>query len=260
MKIDVLSLFPEMFAGVFQSSILGKAIENDLITIQVHNFREYATNKHSTVDDYPFGGGGGMVLQVEPIYRNLESIIGEDFAQWLSMDRSMRRPRVILTTPQGKRYDQNIAKELAQEEHLIFICGHYEGYDERIREYLVTDELSLGDFVMTGGEIAAMAMIDSIARLIKGVLGNEGSAVTDSFYNGLLEYPQYTRPSDFRGWKVPDILLSGHHAKIEEWRLYQSLYRTYTRRPDLLENRTFSAQEQKILQRIKQELNKPIKE
>lgn len=255
MKIDILSLFPGMFTGVFSSSILGKAIEKQLIDVRVHNFREFSTNKHATVDDYPFGGGGGMVLQVEPIYRALEAIIGEPhFSRWLVVDPPQRKPRVILTTPQGKRFDQNVAKELVQEEHLIFICGHYEGYDERIREHLVTDELSLGDFVMTGGEIAAMAMIDSIARLIKGVLGNEGSAVTDSFYNGLLEYPQYTRPADFHGWKVPDILLSGHHAKIEEWRLYQSLYRTYTRRPDLLEDRQLTPQEEKMLQKIKQEI------
>lgn len=257
MKIDILSLFPEMFTGVFGTSILGKAIEKKIIDVNVHNFRDYATNKHSTVDDYPFGGGGGMVLQVEPIYRSLKAIIGEsNFEHWMSMSHQERKPRVILTTPQGKRYNQDIAKELAQEEHLIFICGHYEGYDERIREYLVTDELSLGDFVMTGGEIAAMAMIDSIARLLKGVLGNEGSAVTDSFYDGLLEYPQYTRPADFRGWKVPEILLSGHHAKIEEWRLYQSLLRTYTRRPDLLEKRQCSPQEEKMLRHIKEELDR----
>ncbi len=255
MKLDILSLFPEMFTGVFGSSIIAKARERELVSIDIHNFRTYATNKHNTVDDYPFGGGGGMVLQVEPIYLALQELMGGEasFSQWVNTSKEKRRPRVILMTPQGKRFEQEIAKELAQEDHLIFICGHYEGYDERIREHLVTDELSLGDFVLTGGEIAAMAMVDSIVRLQKGVLGNEESAVTDSFYNGLLEYPQYTRPAEFNGWKVPDVLLSGHHKNIEDWRMQQSLYRTYTRRPDLLHNFSFSKRELKLLDTIIQE-------
>lgn len=248
MKLHILTLFPEMFGGVFGSSIFAKAIEKDLVSVALHNFRDYSTNKHHTVDDYPFGGGGGMVLQVEPIYLALQAILGgaDAFANWQNTEKGKRKPRVILTTPQGKRFDQEVAKELSLEKQLIFICGHYEGYDERIREHLVTDELSLGDFVLTGGEIAAMAMIDSVVRLQKGVLGNDESAVTDSFYDGLLEYPQYTRPAEFNGWKVPDILMSGHHRKIEEWRLQQSLYRTYTRRPDLLKDRQLSKQEQKL--------------
>ncbi len=252
MKLHILTLFPEMFGGVFGSSIFAKAIEKGLVSVELHNFREYSTNKHNTVDDYPFGGGGGMVLQVEPIYLGLQEIMGgrDSFTEWLHQDKSKRKPRVILTTPQGKRFDQEVAKELSREEALIFICGHYEGYDERIREHLVTDELSLGDFVLTGGEIAAMAMIDSIVRLQKGVLGNEESAVTDSFYDGLLEYPQYTRPAEYNGWKVPDILMSGHHRNIEDWRLQQSLYRTYTRRPDLLQTRSLSKLEQKLFDAI----------
>lgn len=190
-----------------------------------------------------------MVLQVEPIYLALQQVIGhtDSFQSWLSTEKEARHPRVILTTPQGRRFDQTIAKELAQESHLVFICGHYEGYDERIREHLVTDELSLGDFVLTGGEIAAMAMIDSVVRLQKGVLGNDASAITDSFYDGLLEYPQYTRPVEYNGWKVPDVLLSGHHRNIEEWRHQQSLYRTLVRRPDLLQNKTLTEHEQKLL-------------
>jgi tRNA (guanine37-N1)-methyltransferase len=249
MRIDVLTLFPEMFSGVFGQSILGKAQEKQLVKIGVHNFREFAANKHNTVDDYPFGGGGGMLLQVEPIYLALQSLLGgeESFSEWLALDRSKRKPRVIMTTPQGQRFDQQKAKELSTEEHLIFLCGHYEGYDERIREYLVTDECSLGDFVLTGGEVASMAMIDSIVRLQPEVLGNDRSALNDSFYDGLLEYPQYTRPADFRGWKVPDVLLSGNHRLIDEWRLQQSLHRTYVRRPDLLENRELTKQEQKLL-------------
>lgn len=256
MRIDILSLFPEMFTGVFGSSILAKAIEKELLSIDVHNFRKYATNKHNTVDDYPFGGGGGMVLQVEPIALALQALLGgkEALDQWMQKDKRERKPRVVLMTPQGDRFDQAKAKQLSLEEHLIFICGHYEGYDERIREHLVSDELSLGDFVLTGGEIAAMAMIDSIVRLRQGVLGNDESAVTDSFYNGLLEYPQYTRPADYNGWQVPDVLLSGHHSKIEEWRMKQSLIRTYVRRPDLLQGRSFSKQEQKLMQEILKEI------
>lgn len=258
MKIEVLTLFPEMFDGVFGQSIIAKARERGLVHIHLHNFRDFSTSKHGTVDDYPYGGGGGMVLQVEPIYLALQHLFGGEpmFAEWLKCERENRRPRVILTTPQGERFDQAKAQELSREDHLIFICGHYEGYDERIREHLVTDELSLGDFVLTGGEIAAMAMIDSIVRLRKGVLGNNQSALTDSFYNGLLEYPQYTRPASFHGWEVPPVLLSGHHQHIEAWRKKQSLLRTYLRRPDLLAGRKLSEEEQNILDEIKNEENR----
>jgi len=245
MRMDVLTLFPEMFEGVFHSSILGKAQEKGIVQLRAHNFREHANNKHNTVDDYPYGGGGGMVLKAEPIFSAVESLIEEDAP----------KPRVILMCPQGERYTQAKAEELAKEEHLIFICGHYEGYDERIREYLVTDELSVGDYVLTGGELPAMTIIDSVARLLPGVLGNETSAVTDSFSTGLLEYPHYTRPADFRGMKVPDILLSGHHANVEAWRKQQSLRRTLERRPDLLEHVELNKKEKKWLQEIKQNIN-----
>jgi len=245
MRMDVLTLFPEMFEGVFNSSILGKAQEKGIVQLRAHNFREHANNKHNTVDDYPYGGGGGMVLKAEPIFSAVESLIEENAP----------KPRVILMCPQGERYSQAKAEELANEEHLIFICGHYEGYDERIREFLVTDELSVGDYVLTGGELPAMTIIDSVARLLPGVLGNETSAVTDSFSTGLLEYPHYTRPADFRGMKVPDILLSGHHANVEAWRKQQSLRRTLERRPDLLEHVELNKKEKKWLQEIKQNIN-----
>jgi len=235
MRIDVLTLFPEMFEGVLSSSIIGKAVEKGAVQIRTINFRAYANNKHATVDDYPYGGGGGMVLKPEPIFAAIEDLLDP---------AAETRPRIILMCPQGVPYTQKIAEQLAQKQHLVFICGHYEGYDERIREHLVTDELSIGDYVLTGGELPAMVVIDSVVRLLPGVLGNETSAVTDSFSTGLLEHPHYTRPADFRGWKVPDVLLSGHHGQIAEWRHRESLRRTWLRRPDLLEGRELSKQEQ----------------
>ncbi|WP_134684590.1 tRNA (guanosine(37)-N1)-methyltransferase TrmD [Brevibacillus migulae] len=241
MRIDILTLFPEMFTGVLESSILGKAQEKGLVEYHVTNFRDFSESKHGTVDDTPYGGGGGMVLKPEPLFRAVESLSAE------------KKPRVILMCPQGKRYNQKIAEELAQEEHLVFICGHYEGYDERIRQFLVTDEISIGDYVLTGGELGAMVVVDSVVRLQPGALGNETSAVTDSYSTGLLEYPHYTRPAEFRGWKVPDILLSGHHANIERWRLKESLRRTLERRPDLLENMELSKEAKTLLEEIKQE-------
>ncbi|HET6872121.1 MAG TPA: tRNA (guanosine(37)-N1)-methyltransferase TrmD, partial [Sporolactobacillaceae bacterium] len=211
MRIDVLSLFPEMFTGVFEQSILKKAQEKGVATYHVTNFRDFADNKHNKVDDYPYGGGAGMVLMPQPIF---------DAVDYVKKDvpEDAKPPRILLMTPQGERFTQNHAEMLAEEDHLIFLCGHYEGYDERVREHLVTDEFSIGDYVLTGGELAAMVMIDSIVRLLPGALGNDVSAVTDSFSSGLLEHPQYTRPADFRGLKVPDVLLSGNHAKIEAWR------------------------------------------
>jgi tRNA (guanine37-N1)-methyltransferase len=225
MRIDVLTLFPDMFDGVFSASILGKARDKGIVSLNAVNFRDYAGNKHNTVDDYPYGGGGGMVLKPEPLFAAVEDLAPE----------GIKRPRVILMCPQGETYTQSKAEELSKEEHLVFVCGHYEGYDERIREHLVTDEISIGDYVLTGGELPAMSVIDSVVRLLPGVLGNENSAVTDSFSTGLLEYPHYTRPAVFRGWEVPDVLLSGHHANVEAWRREQSLLRTLERRPELLE-------------------------
>ncbi|WP_080846468.1 tRNA (guanosine(37)-N1)-methyltransferase TrmD [Cytobacillus gottheilii] len=243
MKIDVLTLFPEMFEGVFGHSILKKAAEQKAAQYNVVNFREYADNKHKTVDDYPYGGGAGMVLKPQPIFDAVEDV----------KSSSEAKPRVVLLCPQGERYNQKKAEELAAEEHLIFICGHYEGYDERIREHIVTDEISIGDFVLTGGELGAMVIIDSVVRLLPGVLGNEESHQKDSFSTGMLEHPHYTRPADFRGLKVPDVLVSGNHAHIEEWRVKQSLKRTYTRRPDLLEDLELSDTHKKWLNEIKKE-------
>lgn len=233
-----MTLFPAMFDGVFTSSILGKAREKDLVELNTVNFRDYANNKHNTVDDYPYGGGGGMVLKPEPLFAAVE-----DVTSGLES-----KPRVILMCPQGEPFSQKKAEELAAERHLIFICGHYEGYDERIREHLVTDELSIGDYVLTGGELPAMVVIDSVVRLLPGVLGNETSAVTDSFSTGLLEYPHYTRPANFRGWEVPEVLISGHHGNIEEWRRKQSLERTWRKRPDLLEGVELTPKERRWLE------------
>lgn len=248
MRMDVLTLFPEMFEGVFQSSILGKARDKGLVALNAINFREYAGNKHGTVDDTPYGGGGGMVLKPDPIFHAVEDLLGRE-----GIESTGKAPRIILMCPQGETFTQRKAEELAQEEHLIFICGHYEGYDERIREHLVTDELSIGDYVLTGGEIPAMTVIDSVTRLLPGVLGNETSAVTDSFSTGLLEYPHYTRPVEFRGWKVPDILLSGHHANIELWRRREALRRTWLRRPDLLEHLELSKDDIAWLKKLENE-------
>ena len=266
MRVDVLTLFPEMFAGVFGSSILGKAQDKGIVSFNAINFRDYAGNKHGTVDDTPYGGGAGMVLKPEPIFRAVEDLLGRqvdgdtgDSAEHpavaaepdLAANPSVRPPRIILMCPQGETFTQKKAEELAQEDHLIFICGHYEGYDERIRQHLVTDELSIGDYVLTGGELPAMVVIDSVTRLLPGVLGNETSAITDSFSTGLLEYPHYTRPVEFRGWRVPDILLSGHHANVDEWRRKEALRRTWERRPDLLEKVELSPKDLRWLEEIK---------
>ncbi|MFS8186489.1 tRNA (guanosine(37)-N1)-methyltransferase TrmD [Rossellomorea marisflavi] len=239
MKIDVLSLFPSMFEGVFGESILKKAAEKEAVNYQVVNFREFSDNKHKQVDDYPYGGGAGMVLKPQPVFDAVDSLKGDS------------KPRVILMCPQGERYTQAKAEELAQEEHLIFICGHYEGYDERIREHVVTDEISIGDYVLTGGELGAMVVIDSVVRLIPGVLGNEDSPVLDSFSSGLLEHPHYTRPSDFRGMVVPQPLLSGNHKLIEEWREKESFRRTLERRPDLLEDYPLTEKQAAMVEELK---------
>ncbi len=238
LKIDVLSLFPEMFQGVFGESILKKAAEKQAVTYNVVNFREYADNKHGQVDDYPYGGGAGMVLKPQPIFDAIEA---------LSIEKE-KKPRVVLLCPQGERYTQKKAEQLAQEDHLIFICGHYEGYDERIREHVITDEISIGDYVLTGGELGAMVVIDSVVRLLPGVLGNEDSPIKDSFSSGLLEHPHYTRPANFRGMTVPEALTSGNHKHINEWREKQSLKRTFERRPDLLKDYPLSDQQKKWLE------------
>lgn len=242
MKIHVLSLFPPMFEGVFGSSILNKAQEKGAVELAVIDIREYSENKHKQVDDYPYGGGAGMVLKPEPMFNAVEAIT------------EGRKPRIILMCPQGERFTQKKAEELAQEEELVFLCGHYEGYDERIRKHLVTDEISIGDFVLTGGELPAMTVVDAVVRLLPGVLGQEDSHIQDSFSTGLLEHPHYTRPADYRGMTVPDVLLSGNHAKIEAWREEQSFKRTLERRPDLLEVLELSDKQLKILEKIKAEM------
>lgn len=234
MKINILTLFPEMFSPL-EHSIVGKATEKGLLEINYHNFRENA-EKARHVDDEPYGGGQGMLLRAQPIFDTIDKI-------------DAKKPRVILLDPAGRKFDQSYAEELAQEDELIFICGHYEGYDERIKT-LVTDEISLGDFVLTGGELAAMTIVDATVRLIPNVLGKEASHQDDSFSSGLLEFPQYTRPYDFRGMKVPDVLMSGHHENIQKWRIEQSLRKTLERRPDLLENYVFSKEEEAIFRKI----------
>jgi tRNA (guanine37-N1)-methyltransferase len=242
MKIDVLSLFPDMFSGVFGQSILKKAQEKQAVEFQVLDFREFSTNKHRNVDDYPYGGGAGMVLTPQPLFDAVESLTADQ----------LTKPRIVLLCPQGERFSQEKAEELSKEEHLIFLCGHYEGYDERVREFLVTDEISIGDYILTGGELGAMVVIDAVTRLLPGVLGKEESHLQDSFSTGLLEHPHYTRPADFRGMKVPEVLMSGNHKYIDEWRKKESLRRTYVRRPDLLDKINLSPKEIEWLEEIKQ--------
>lgn len=240
MKIDILTLFPEMFAPL-EHSIVGKAKERGLLEINYHNFRENA-EKSRHVDDEPYGGGQGMLLRAQPIFDTIDKI-------------DAQKARVILLDPAGRTFDQDFAEELSKEDELIFICGHYEGYDERIKS-LVTDEVSLGDFVLTGGELAAMTMVDATVRLIPEVIGKETSYQDDSFSSGLLEYPQYTRPYDYLGMTVPDVLMSGHHENIRKWRLEQSLRKTLERRPDLLENYAMTDEERLILEKIKTEIER----
>lgn len=247
MRIDILSLFPDMFDATLGESIVGRAQNDGFVDIKVTDFRQYTTDKHNHVDDAPFGGGAGMLLQAQPIFDAMDAIQKE------AANHHYPKGRVILMDPAGRRFDQAYAKELSQEEHLTFICGHYEGYDERIR-HLVTDEASLGDYVLTGGELAAMVMIDATVRFVPGVLGNQASPMGDSFSNGLLEYPQYTRPADFRGMKVPEVLTSGNHQKIREWRMKQSLKRTLLRRPDLLKTAPLTREQQIMLQDLRLDL------
>jgi len=242
MRFDILSLFPEMFLSVFESSILKKAREKALIEIHVHDIRVYAAGKHRVTDDAPFGGGGGMIMKVEPIDRALAAL-----------DLQSGEGPVILMSPQGTPFRQEIAEELAACQRLVLICGHYEGVDERVKEHLADREISIGDFVLTGGELSAMMIVDAVSRLIPGVLGNSESASKDSFSSGLLEYPQYTRPQEYRGWKVPDLLVSGNHRDMDDWRRRQSLARTWRRRPELLEKINLSDSDRLILKEIQAE-------
>lgn len=238
-KFDILTLFPEMFTGIIGSSILKRAIDNQLIECSLINFRDFSGNKHSTVDDYAYSGGAGMLIRVDPIHRALESIDGYKDA------------KVILTSPSGVPFTQSKAKELARESHIIIICGHYEGIDARILDY-VDEEISIGDYVLTGGEMPAAIIMDSVSRLVPGVISDE-SPINESFSDNLLEYPQYTRPKEYDGKKVPDILISGHHANIKKWQRYMSLKKTYQVRPDILKKATLSNEDLKMLEEIKNE-------
>ncbi len=245
MRIDVLTLFPRMFEGPLTESILGKAIDKNLLDVHVSNFRDFSTNKHQQVDDYPYGGGAGMLLKVQPIHDAIKTI---------QADSGHQKQRIILLDPAGKPFNQKLAEEFAEEEHLVFVCGHYEGYDERIRS-LVTDEVSLGDYVLTGGELGAMTMIDATVRLLPEVLGNDESAKGDSHSTGLLEHPQYTRPAEYEGMEVPHVLTNGNHKLIAEWQLRESLRRTLLRRPDMLEALDMTPEMAKIVEEIKKEEN-----
>ncbi|HWR70438.1 MAG TPA: tRNA (guanosine(37)-N1)-methyltransferase TrmD [Dehalococcoidia bacterium] len=242
MRIDILSLFPKMFDGPFGESIVKRAVDAGLVNIFVHNFREFAHDKHNTVDDYSFGGGEGMVLKPEPLFEAVESIKG-------SLGGSAGP--VVLLTPQGRLFCHQIAQELSKQQNLILICGHYEGVDERVREHLVTDEISIGEYVITGGELAAMVVVDAVVRLLPGALGSEQAASEDSYAKGFLEYPQYTRPRVYRGWEVPEVLLSGNHQEIARWRWEQAIERTLLRRPDLLAKASLSKEERELADRIK---------
>jgi len=242
LSFDILSIFPEMFHSPFNCSLLQKAREKRLIDIHIHDIRHWTRDKHRMTDDYPYGGGGGMVMKVEPIARALDDIVA-------------RRENVliVLVTPQGEQLTQKIAEELSRSSQIVLICGHYEGVDERVRTHLVDREISIGDYVLTGGELPAMVIVDAVCRLVPNVLGNEGSAAQDSFSTGLLEGPHYTRPQVYRDWEVPDVILSGDHKKIDAWRRRKSLERTLERRPDLLERSKLSEEDKKILEELTRE-------
>lgn len=240
MNYHVLTLFPEMIQDGLNTSIIGRAMEKGLISLQTTDIRDYSTNKHHKVDDYPYGGGAGMVMQAEPVYGACKAV----------SEKIGYRPRVIYLTPQGSVFNQTIAEDLAKEKDLVFLCGHYEGIDERVLEEVVTDYLSIGDYVLTGGELPAMVMIDAISRLVPGVLNNEESAQFESFQDNLLEYPQYSRPEEWNGKIVPPVLLSGHHANIEKWRREQSVIRTALRRPDLFDKAQLTNSELELISRI----------
>lgn len=247
MLVDILTLFPGMFVGPFDSSIIKRARDRGMLDIDITDIRLFSGNKHNTVDDTPYGGGAGMVMQAPPILRALEHVRGL---------RGTKVSRVVLMCPTGLPFNQVWARDLAREEHLIIICGHYEGVDERVRELAVTDELSIGDYVLTGGELPAMVVVDAVARMIPGVLGESASAEDDSFYTGLLEYPQYTRPGDCNGQTVPDILLSGHHENIRRWRRRQALLKTLERRPDLISQETLTGEDRQILRELMDNIRK----
>lgn len=242
MNFHVLTLFPDMIRDGFQTSITGRAVEKGLLSLDTVNIRDFSVNKHNRVDDYPYGGGAGMVMQAEPVYLAYQSVA----------EKLPKKPKVLYMSPQGKVFNQRMAEELAQEEEIVFLCGHYEGIDERVLEEIVDEEVSIGDYVLTGGELPALVIMDAVSRLVGGVLHNEDSAEFDSFHDNLLEYPQYSRPEVWRDKAVPPILMSGHHANVERWRREQSLIRTLERRPDLLENANLTKQDKKFLAKLKE--------
>ena len=246
MQFYIMTLFPEMVMGGLKTSIIGRAIKNELLSIEAINIRDYAFNKHNSVDDYPYGGGAGMLMQAEPVYQCYKAL----------EDRIGKRPRVVYLSPQGQTFNQKMAEEFAEEEELVFLCGHYEGIDERVLEEIVTDYVSIGDYVLTGGELPSMIMVDAISRLVPGVLHNDVSAEFESFQDNLLEYPQYSRPETWHDKKVPEVLTSGHHANIEKWRREQSVIRTAKNRPDLLEKAELTDKERILAAQIQKEMTK----
>jgi len=251
MRIDVLTIFPEVVHGGVDYSIVKRARDKGLLSVFVHDLRDHTTDKHRTTDEPPYGGGAGMVMKPEPIFAAAEHVKNEYWTE---------QSKIILTSPQGEVFTQARAAELSQCPHLVFICGHYEGVDERVREHLVAEELSIGDYVLTGGELPALVILDAVIRLMPGVLGDEQSALEESFSEGLLEYPQYTRPADFRGWTIPEVLLSGHHAEIAKWRRRESLRRTLARRPDLLAEATLSESDRRLLSELQESDNSEERE
>ena len=246
MQFYIMTLFPEMVMGGLKTSIIGRAIKNELLSIEAINIRDYAFNKHNSVDDYPYGGGAGMLMQAEPVYQCYKAL----------EDRIGKRPRVVYLSPQGQTFNQKMAEEFAEEEELVFLCGHYEGIDERVLEEIVTDYVSIGDYVLTGGELPSMIMVDAISRLVPGVLHNDVSAEFESFQDNLLEYPQYSRPETWHDKKVPEVPMSGHHANIEKWRREQSVIRTAKNRPDLLEKAELTDKERILAAQIQKEMTK----
>jgi tRNA (guanine37-N1)-methyltransferase len=252
MQFEVFTLLPEVFPSYLETSIIKRARERGLIDVRVHNIRDYTHDKHHMTDDTPYGGGGGMVMKPEPIFEAVESVLGLN-AEQTQPDAASNIP-IILLTPQGRVFNQSIAQELSQYPHIALLCGRYEGIDERIREHLVTDEISIGDYVLTGGELPALILIDAISRFLPDVLGDPTGAQDDSHAMGLLEYPHYTRPPEFRGWKIPEVLLSGAHAKIDKWRREQALLRTLKKRPDMLEKAELTKEDLKFLEGLKSEV------
>ncbi len=248
MRIDIMTLFPQMFQSPFSSGIFKRASDRKLVEIIVRNIRDYTHDKHHTADDYAYGGGAGMVLKPEPIFEAVESI-----RSGIPLEKGGTELSVILLTPQGRLFCQQITQELSRYSHLILICGRYEGVDERVREHLVTDEISIGDYVLGGGELAAMVVVDAVVRLLPGVLGSGASAMDDSHAAGLLEYPQYTRPDVYQSWAVPEVLLSGNHAQITKWRREQAILRTLKRRPELLDKANLALEERELIKRLKKD-------